>query len=109
MIGLKKGSYSETSATNNSLLLFNNADRPHVRNLIDSASKNWEQCNWKYIIKQLNLQMKDLKKERQLKNSRKKIVLRVMSAYTGIPLPFSIDLISAVHRQREFTGKMVNS
>jgi hypothetical protein len=50
-----------------------------------------------------------LKKKQRLKDIRTEIVRRVTFAYAGIPSPFSIDLISAVRRQREFTGKMVNN
>lgn len=50
-----------------------------------------------------------MKKTRQLKNTRKNITRRVVFAYAGIPFPFSINLISAVQRQRDFTGKMVNN
>lgn len=108
MVDLKDGSYSETLATNDSLLLFT-AGSTHICNLTFPESTNWKQCNWKHIIKQLHLQMKDLKKERKLKDVRAKIVRRIIFAYSGTPFPFSIDLISAVRRQREFTEKMVNN
>ncbi|CAG8715975.1 9028_t:CDS:2, partial [Funneliformis caledonium] len=108
LIGLKDGSYSEQSAVKDSNLLFS-TNSVHIRKLTNLGSTNWNRYNWKYVIKQIDLQKKGLKKESQLKNARKKIVQRVLLSYTGIQLPFSIELISAIHRQREFTGKMVNN
>ncbi|CAB4467628.1 unnamed protein product [Rhizophagus irregularis] len=104
LVDLKDGSYSETLATNDSLLLFT-AQSTHICNLTFPESTNWKKCNWKHIIKQLNLQIKDLRKTQKLKDVRAKIVRRIIFAYSGIPSPFSIDLISAVRRQREFTER----
>ncbi|CAG8762318.1 18190_t:CDS:2, partial [Dentiscutata erythropus] len=61
---------------------------------------NCDRYEWAHINKRLNLQIKNMKKE---------IVQRVIPAYSGIPLSFSIDLVSAVYRQRRFTEKIVKN
>ncbi|CAG8492443.1 11673_t:CDS:2 [Dentiscutata erythropus] len=50
---------------------------------------------------------KRLRRKKQLKNIRQLTISRIISSYKDIPFPFSIDLIDAVLRQREFTNKMV--
>jgi hypothetical protein len=93
LIDRKDGSYSEEFASRSFQLLFT------TNSIINELTK-FDQYNWEHIVKQLNF---------QTKNSEEKIVQRVLSAYIGIPMAFSIDLISAVHRQRRFTDKVVNN
>ncbi|CAB4433834.1 unnamed protein product [Rhizophagus irregularis] len=80
LVDLNDGSFSEALATNNSCLLLFTTTSFHIRNLTVSESKNWNQCRWKHIIKQLNFQIIELKRARH-----------------------------AVQRQRDFTDKMVNN
>ncbi|CAB5369036.1 unnamed protein product [Rhizophagus irregularis] len=53
LVDLNDGSFSEALATNNSCLLLFTTTSFHIRNLTDSESKNWNQCKWKHIIKNL--------------------------------------------------------
>ncbi|CAG8655314.1 8634_t:CDS:2 [Racocetra persica] len=92
LIDRKDGSYSEELSIRRSQLLF-------TANIIDVLT-NCDRYEWVHITEQLNLQIKNVKEE---------IIQRVISAYSGIPLPFSIDLVSAVHRQRRFTEKIVKN
>ncbi|CAG8578735.1 12331_t:CDS:2 [Ambispora gerdemannii] len=92
LINRKNGTYSEEFATRSFQSLFTTSSINELT--------NFDQYNWEHIVKQLNF---------QIKNSEEKIVQRVLSAYIGIPLAFSIDLISAVRRQRKFTDKVVNN
>ncbi|RHZ88179.1 hypothetical protein Glove_26g288 [Diversispora epigaea] len=105
LVDLKDGSCSKTFAVNNSNLLFS-TDDSKIKDLTVSKSPSWEN-----IIKELDKHVNQFKKVRtaDIKKKRKLIVRRTVFAYIGIPFPFSIDLISAVFRQREFTRKMVNN
>ncbi|PKC74906.1 hypothetical protein RhiirA1_508974 [Rhizophagus irregularis] len=53
LVDLNDDSFSEALATNNSCLLLFTTTSFHIRNLTDSESKNWNQCKWKHIIKNL--------------------------------------------------------
>ncbi|EXX76186.1 hypothetical protein RirG_035340 [Rhizophagus irregularis DAOM 197198w] len=109
LVDLNDDSFSEALATNNSCLLLFTTTSFHIRNLTDSESKNWNQCKWKTYYRKLNFQIIELKRARQFRITWKNIVRRAVFVYAGIPFPFSIDLISAVQRQRDFTEKMVNN
>ncbi|RHZ64645.1 hypothetical protein Glove_321g23 [Diversispora epigaea] len=99
LVNLKDDSRSEISAVNNSSLLFS-TDDPDIKKLTALKSPSWEN-----IIKELDKKNKNSQNEKK----RKIIFQRTVFAYIGIPFPFSIDLISAVFRQREFAKKTVNN
>ncbi|CAG8524786.1 2075_t:CDS:2 [Diversispora eburnea] len=104
LVDLKDGSCSELFALNNSSLLFS-TDDSDIKYLTVSKSLTWE-----HIINELDNHVNQLKKITvEMKKKIKIIVQRTVFAYNGIPFPFSIDLIGAVFRQREFTEKMVNN
>ncbi|CAG8619367.1 10807_t:CDS:2, partial [Diversispora eburnea] len=91
----KDGSRSELFALNNSSLLFS-IDDPDIQELTVSKSLSWE-----HIINEPDKHANQLKK----KNNCLKNCVRLY----WYSIPFSIDLISAVFRQRKFTKKMVNN
>ncbi|RHZ48982.1 hypothetical protein Glove_535g33 [Diversispora epigaea] len=104
LVDPKDGSCSELFAINNSSLLFSTADS-NIKNLTVSKS-----LSWNHIIKELDNHVNQLKKiTDEMKKKIKIIVRRTVFTYIGIPFPFSIDLIGAVLRQREFTEKVVNN
>ncbi|CAG8524716.1 9004_t:CDS:2, partial [Gigaspora margarita] len=63
--------------------------------------------HWNVVLSDIMRVAKRLRKKKQLKNIRQLTISRIIASYKDIPFPFSIDLIDAVLRQREFTNKMV--
>ncbi|CAG8511729.1 27647_t:CDS:2, partial [Racocetra persica] len=68
-----------------------------------------EDCNWAKVAEFIKLRVKELKSQRLFINVRKGTIRNVINSYSGIISPFSIELVSAVIRQREFTHKMVDN
>lgn len=68
----------------------------------------WQLCEWKEIVSALKRVVQSLKDAKKYKNIRFATVPRARSSYMGLVTPFSIDLLAAVVRQRDFTKKMVS-
>ncbi|KAJ3262864.1 hypothetical protein HDU77_011725 [Chytriomyces hyalinus] len=65
-------------------------------------------CSWDHVENGMRAQFTRLRMVKALKNSvRRSTVPKMFRAYKDIPVPLSLDLVSAVIRQRGFTGKMV--
>ncbi|CAG8520979.1 11151_t:CDS:2, partial [Gigaspora rosea] len=107
-IATVNGEYNEKKAISDSDYLFNLTSTPWNK-LLDKINKNPENCNWTKIVKCIKRQISYLKSDFLFQYVRMGIIRNVIFAYSGTPLPFSIGLVSAVIRQREFTNKMVNN
>ncbi|CAG8618757.1 14121_t:CDS:2 [Cetraspora pellucida] len=108
LVSTANGEYNVDKAISDSDYLFNLTSTPW-KNLLGMIKESPENCNWTKIVKCIKSQIKDLKSQQLFKNVRIGVTLNVILAYCGTTLPFSIGLVSAVIRQREFTNKMVDN
>ncbi|CAG8527843.1 1900_t:CDS:2 [Dentiscutata erythropus] len=106
LVSVVDGEYSEEKAISDSDYMFNLST---WKELLDKAKTSSENCNWEKISKKIKNRINELKSQRLFVNVRKGIPRNVIHAYSGIISPFSIELVSAVVRQREFTHKMVDN
>ncbi|CAG8761709.1 43992_t:CDS:2, partial [Gigaspora margarita] len=106
LVSIIDGEYSEEKAISDSDYLF---DSITWRKLIDKAKTSSGDCTWEKITKCIKDRVKELKSQQLFINVRKGIIRNVFNSYSGIISPFSIELVSAVIRQREFTHKMVDN
>ncbi|CAG8693780.1 11996_t:CDS:2, partial [Ambispora leptoticha] len=100
IVDLKSGTVSKLNAEKDCNLLFSS---PGIT-LSTSTVYTWSEINT-----EVKKHADSLKSSRKLKDVRNEIIERIIFAYMDIPAPFSIDLVSAVKRQRNFTNKAVNN
>ncbi|CAG8851014.1 36611_t:CDS:1, partial [Racocetra persica] len=108
LVSTANGEYNKDKAISDSDYLFNLTSAPW-RDLLEKIKESPENCNWTRIVKCIKSQIRDLKSQLLFKNVRIGVVMNVILAYSVTTLPFSMGLVSAVIRQREFTNKMVNN
>ncbi|KAF0394652.1 hypothetical protein F8M41_010331 [Gigaspora margarita] len=106
LVSIIDGEYSEEKAISDSDYLF---DSITWRKLIDKAKTSSGDCTWEKITKCIKDRVNELKSQQLFINVRKGIIRNVFNSYSGIISPFSIELVSAVIRRREFTHKMVDN
>ncbi|CAG8733241.1 4249_t:CDS:2, partial [Cetraspora pellucida] len=102
------GEYNVDKAVSDSDYLFDLTNNPW-RKLLGMIQESPENCNWTEIVKCIRSQICELQVLLLFKNVRFGFIQDVIHAYSGTTLPFSIGLVSAVIRQREFTNKMVDN
>ncbi|KAJ3104352.1 hypothetical protein HDU97_009325 [Phlyctochytrium planicorne] len=79
-------------------MLLNRARQPNAPQVV----------NWAGVDADMKLHMQQLRQSRALQNKvRQSTLPRVMRCYRNMPVPFSLDLVAGVLRQRKFTSKMV--
>ncbi|CAG8636873.1 11775_t:CDS:2, partial [Ambispora leptoticha] len=100
IVDLRNGTVSKPNAEKDCNLLFSS---PGIT-ISTSTVYTWKEINTK-----VKNHTDNLKTSLKLKDVRNGIIKRIIFAYMDIPAPFSIDLVSAVKRQRDFTNKMVDN
>ncbi|CAG8483403.1 2103_t:CDS:2 [Ambispora leptoticha] len=108
LVDIRTGEICYESTKTDCDLLFD-VTSPHIVQLVAVQRLESKKCQWAIITNALKLRMEELKRQWKIENIRKGVVERIISSYAGITSTFSIDLVSAVLRQREFTHKMVTS
>ncbi|KAJ3202325.1 hypothetical protein HDU67_000641 [Dinochytrium kinnereticum] len=64
-------------------------------------------CTWAGIDTDMKMHFQTLRQAKALQQVRRSTLPRIVRCYRNLPLPFSMDLVAGVLRQRKFTGKMV--
>ncbi|KAG9306058.1 hypothetical protein G9A89_020253 [Geosiphon pyriformis] len=108
LVDVKSGE-ADTKASKSDCEYLFDVRSAHIVDMVAVQRLKSSQCQWPNIIKAIQFRMGELKRQWKLSNLRKGVVKRLVSSYAGLTSPFSIDLVSAVLRQREFTHKMVGN
>ncbi|RUP49677.1 hypothetical protein BC936DRAFT_141841 [Jimgerdemannia flammicorona] len=105
IITTRKGTYEEDKImVEHQMLLLDHEAKWHSQL---ANGKSWQNCEWKKIVPTLKAVVKELKQERKDTKFRKLTVGRIRGSYMGLITPFSIDLVAAVVRQRDFSSKII--
>ncbi|RUP44700.1 hypothetical protein BC936DRAFT_149111, partial [Jimgerdemannia flammicorona] len=98
------GAYEEAKIATEHQLLFSDHATTWQMELNNGLS--WQKCQWTEIVRTLRNVVNDLKRNLKYKSFRKATIGRMRGSYMGLVAPFSINLVAAVIRQRDFTKKM---
>ncbi|KAG9298391.1 hypothetical protein G9A89_003896 [Geosiphon pyriformis] len=102
------GAYSEKAAEADYEYLFDTSS-VLIRNLVGYQRFDSSQCTWPLMRDILRQRILELKTNYRKVKLNEDLIERMINAYAGIPAPFSLDLVNAVIRQRQFTHKIVNA